>query len=203
MRLAALAVVLASTTAYADGFYYSQSYGVSSARSDGASMLGESIQLRIAMGWRIGAFTVGPLLTGHLAGERDNAYFHGLVGGDPTEGDSDLESYGVDGRYHARLGDNLVMYVRGGPRYANGIGALDGYRGFGVGAGTGVQLTGRVRALGFLFAPLFFMNKGPLITASVFLDESVDYYKLSASSMPALSMPMIGTSIGIAAGSHF
>ena len=203
MRLAAIAVVLFSATAHADGFYYSQSYGISSARGDGAPMLGESLQLRIAMGWRFGSFMVGPLLTGHLAGERDNAYFHGLVGGDPVAGDSDLEVFGIDARYHARLHDNLVMYVRGGPRYANGIGALDGYSGFGIGAGTGIQITGRVRALGFLFAPLFFMNKGPMITASLFLDESVDWQHLDAGGMSALSMPLLGTSLGIAAGSHF
>ena len=202
MRLAALVVLVASTTAHADGFYYSQSYGISSARGDGASMLGESLQLRIAFGWRFGALTVGPVLSGHLAVERDNAYFH-ILGGDPTEGDSDMESYGLDARYHARLHENVVMYVRGGPRYASGIGALDGYRGFGVGAATGVQMTGRVRALGFLFAPFFFMKKGPMVTASVFLDESVDYYQLGSSNMPELTMPMIGTSIGIAAGSHF
>lgn len=202
MRFALLAALLFSATAHADGFYYSQSYGISSARGEGASMLGESLQLRIALGWRWGAWLVGPLLTGHLAGERDHAYFHGLVGGDPVAGDSDLEVYGADARYHARLGDNVVMYVRGGPRYANGIGALDGYSGFGLGAATGVQVTGRVRALGFLFAPLFFLDKGPLITASLFLDESVDWYRLDAG-MTTLSMPLVGTSLGIAAGSHF
>jgi hypothetical protein len=202
MRLAALALVLAATPAYADGFYYSQAYGLSSARGDGAVPLGESLQLRLLAGWRFGALTVGPWMGVNMALARDNAYF-GFVGGEPPMGDSDLETYGVDARYHATLHENLVMYVRGGPRYASGLGALDGYSGFGVGAATGVQLTGRVRALGFLFAPLFFMDKGPKITASVFLDENVDWYWLRASNMPPLSMPLLGTSIGIAAGSHF
>jgi hypothetical protein len=202
MRSAALALVLCSTTAaQADGFYYSQSYGISSARGEGAEPLGKSLQLRIALGWRFGAFTVGPLMAGNIALARDNAYF-GLVGGDPPMGDSDLKVYGLDARYHATLHDHVVMYVRGGPRYASAIGALDGYAGFGVGTGTGVQLTGRVRALGFLFAPMFFMNKGPMITASVFLDESVEWYRLG-DGMRELSMPLVGTSIGIAAGSHF
>jgi len=201
MRLAALALLLAATPAYADGFYYSQAYGISSARGEGAAPLGESLQLRIALGWRFGAFTVGPLLGANLAVERDNAYF-GIVGGDPTMGDSDLKTYGLDGRYHATLHDHLVMYVRGGPRYASGLGALDGYSGFGAGVGTGVQLTGRVRALGFVFAPAFFMTKGPMITASVFLDENVDWYQLRGHAM-TVAMPIVGTSIGIAAGSHF
>jgi hypothetical protein len=202
MRLAALALVLASTTVRADGFYYSQAYGISSARGDGAATLGESLQLRIALGWRFGAFTVGPLLGTEMAVQRDDAYF-GIVGGEPVAGDSDLKIYGIDGRYHATLYKNLVMYVRGGPRYGSALGALDGYGGFGVGAGTGVQLTGRVRAYGFLFAPLFFADKGPKITASIFIDENVDWYRLRADNMPGLSMPIVATSIGIAAGSHF
>jgi hypothetical protein len=202
MRLAALALVLASTAARADGFYYSQSYGVSSARGDGAAPLGESLQLRIAFGWRLGAFTFGPLLGANMAVERDHAYF-GIVGGDPEMGDSDLKTYGFDARYHGALTDNLVIYVRGGPRYASGLGDLDGYSGSGIGGGTGIQLTGRVRAFGFLFVPAFFMKKGPMVTASVFLDESVEWYQLERSNMPGLSMPLVGTAIGIAAGSHF
>lgn len=202
MRLAALVLAVTCATAHADGFYYSQSYGLSSARGDGADMLGASLQLRIALGWRFGALTVGPLLSGNLAFDRDNAYF-GFVGGDPAKGDSDLEAYGLDARYHATLGDNLVMYVRGGPRYASALGALEGYRGYGVGAATGVQLAGRVRALGFLFAPLFFAKRGPRIHACLYIDQNVDWYRLSADQMPALSMPLIGTSIGIGAGSYF
>ena len=67
----------------------------------------------------------------------------------------------------------------------------------------GLQLTGRVRALGFLFAPLFFAKKGPAINACVYIDQSVDWYRLTADQMPALSMPLVGTSIGIGAGSYF
>jgi hypothetical protein len=203
MRLAAFALPLVlASTARADGFYYSQSYGISSARGDGAPSLGESLQLRIAFGWRIDAFTFGPVLGVNMAVQRDDAYF-GFVGGDPTMGDSDLKTYGFDARYHGALTNNLVMYVRGGPRYASGLGALDGYSGFGVGGGTGVQLTGRVRALGFLFVPAFFLKKGPMVTASVFLDESVEWYQLNRATMPGLSMPLVGTAVGIAAGSHF
>src|SRR5688572_32032417 len=99
MRFAGPLLVLATTTAHADGFYYSQAYGISSARSDGAPLLGESLQLRLAMGWRFGAITVGPWAAADIAIERDDAYFR-LVGGEPTMGDSDLKTYGVDTRYH-------------------------------------------------------------------------------------------------------
>lgn len=205
MRLAAsVAIVLSALAApaHADGFFYGQSYGISSARSDGRPMLGESLQLRVQMGWRWGAWSVGPWFAGHLAAPRDNASF-GVVGGDPQPGDSDFESIGADVRYNAAIRDHLSAYVRGGPRIAQGIGALDGYRGAGLGVGPGLQLTGEVRALGFLFAPLFFAKRGPRIHACLYIDQNVDWYRLSADQMPALSMPIIGTSIGIGAGSYF
>src|SRR5262245_19798808 len=123
MRVVALALALVTSPAFADGFYYSQAYGVSTARGDGAAPLGTSLQLRIALGWRFGAVTVGPLVGVNRAVERDDAMF-GLLGGDPTAGDSDLQTYGVDARYHATLHHHLAMYVRGGPRYGTGLGAL-------------------------------------------------------------------------------
>ena len=201
MRLAALALLFAASPVYADGFYYSQSYGVSSARGEGAAPLGASLQLRIAFGWRFGPVTVGPVLGENMAVERDNAFYG--IGGEPIMGDSDLDVYGFDGRYHGKLTENLVMYVRGGPRYGRGTGDLDGFTGWGIGGGTGVQLTGRVRALGFVFLPAFFMKKGPMVTASLFLDESVEWYRLRADGMPDVSTPIVGTAIGVAAGSHF
>lgn len=208
MRLAALtlAVTLGALTAFsvparADGFFYGQSYGISSARKDGSSMLGGSLQLRVAFGWRSGPLSFGPWVGGNLAIEREGALF-GLVGGDPPPGDSDLKNYGLDARYNAEIGHHLSLYVRGGPRFANGSGALAGYRGFGVGAATGLQLTGRVRALGFLFAPLFFYKRGPYVNATVFIDQNVDFYQLDAPGMSTLSVPLIGTSIGIGVGSY-
>lgn len=205
MRLAVtLAAVLALTSvASADGFYYGQSYGISSARADGSSMLGESLHLRIQLGWRWGSLSVGPWFAGHLAADRENALYGGLLGGDPPPGDSDFKNIGADARYNATVHKNISIYVRGGPRVAEGLGALDGYRGVGFGAGTGVQITGKVRALGFLFAPLFFMKKGPLINACVYFDQNVDFYRLYNDTMPTLNVPVVGTSIGLGAGSYF
>jgi hypothetical protein len=60
-----------------------------------------------------------------------------------------------------------------------------------------------VRALGFLFAPLFFMKRGPRIHAALYLDQNVDWYWLGASHMATLSVPVVGTTIGIGAGSYF
>jgi hypothetical protein len=205
MRLVAATVLasLASASAHADGLYYQQSYGVSSARADAAPMLGESLYLRLAVGWRWGHVQVGPWVANHLAGEREGAYY-GLVGGEPTEGDSDMQQFGIDGKYNASLTPYLSAYVRGGPRYARGErGAIAPYQGMGIGAGTGLALTGRVRALGFLGVPFFFMKKGPKITANLFVDFNVDYVQMRGDRMPDVWMPLVGTSIGFGAGSFF
>lgn len=200
--LLALALVIAAPEARADGFFYQQSYGVSSARGDASPYLGESLQLRIALGWRIGHVQVGPWLSNHLAWYRDNAYYD-LIGGDPEMGDSDVQTTGIDGKYSASITSYLSTYVRGGPRYARGFGALDGRQGMGIGAGGGIALTGKVRALGFLAVPLFFKKWGPKITASLFVDYNVEWYRMSADGMPDLSMPIVGASIGFGAGSYF
>ncbi len=201
--LVLVTLVVAAGTARADGFYYAQSYGISSARGEARPMIGESLQLRINMGWRWGNLSVGPWFAGHLAMEREGAIY-GLVGGEPPEGDSDLEGVGADARYNAPLPwEHLSIYVRGGPRFASGMGALDGYQGFGVGAGSGIQITGQVRALGFLFAPFFFMKKGPMINAVLFVDQNVDWYRLTAGDMSTVSLPLVGASVGFGAGSFF
>jgi hypothetical protein len=205
MRLAPLALIALTSTAGADGFFYQQSYGISSSRGDVAPMMGESLQLRIALGWRFGAFQLGPWMGSHLAGRRgDNAYFYGTVAGDPEPGDSDVDTYGVDARYNISLGGRASAYLRGGPRYAKGIGGpLDGYRGYGVGAGTGIALTGKVRALGFVGLPFFFMKMGPMINATLFFDYNAEWHSLRGPGMSTLSMPLFGTSIGFGAGSFF
>src|SRR3954468_8812273 len=96
--VALVAGSLVGSSAYADGFYYGQSYGISSARGADSATLGASLQLRVQLGWHWGNWSAGPWFGGHLAGRRDGA-FYGVVGGDPEMGDSDLESIGADVRY--------------------------------------------------------------------------------------------------------
>ena len=75
-------------------------------------------------------------------------------------------------------------------------------RGGGIGFGTGVALTGKVRALGFLFAPLLFAKKGPMITATLFFDMNVEWYQMGRDGM-RVDLPIVGSSIGFGAGSFF
>lgn len=202
MRLAAIATVLCTvaTAAHADGYYYEQSFGLSSAR--GAPMLGTSLHLRLGIGYRYGDVSIEPWFSGDLTFERDNASF-GILGGDPASGHSDLAGMGLDGRYTAELPYHLEMYVRGGPRWANGDGALKGYSGFGIGAGTGIQIKGKVRLLGFLWAPLFFIKRGPKVMGALFLDQGVDWYALHQSGMSTIATPILSTNLGFAIGTDF
>jgi hypothetical protein len=47
------------------------------------------------------------------------------------------------------------------------------------------------------------MKKGPLINACIYFDQNVDFYRLYNDTMPTLNVPVVGTSIGLGAGSYF
>ena len=163
----------------------------------------KSLHLRIQLGWRWGSLYDRAVVAGHLAARSRQAIYGGSARRRSTARRFRLQEHRRRRRYNATVHKNISIYVRGGPRVAEGLGALDGYRGYGLGAGTGVQITGKVRALGFLFAPLFFMKKGPLINACVYFDQNVDCYRLYNDTMPTLNVPVVGTSIGLGAGSYF
>jgi hypothetical protein len=89
---------------------------------------------------------------------------------------SSMTTVGLDVKYLRPLSDNFEAYLRG----SLGKGWLDSsdYSGRGFGVGAGVQLKGKVRALGFLFWPLFFVPVGPKVTAALFVDTGADFYRL-------------------------
>jgi len=60
-----------------------------------------------------------------------------------------------------------------------------------------------VRALGFLWAPLFWLHKGPKVIGALFLDEGVDYYHLDAGNRAPIDTPIVSTNVGFAIGSSF
>ena len=72
-----------------------------------------------------------------------------------------------------------------------------------IGAGTGIQISGRVRLLGFLWAPLFWLHKGPKVTGALFLDEGVDYSHLTAGTSAPVDAPIVSTNVGFAIGQDF
>jgi hypothetical protein len=115
-----------------------------------------------------------------------------------TDSQAAMISYGVDVKYLRKVSRRIELYLRG----SIGHGHTDGnYSGTGVGIGAGVQLKGKVPAIGFLFWPLFFTGWGPKVTGAVFIDHGVDLYRLQsrdeASSMDArLSHLTIGWAVG-------
>lgn len=46
-------------------------------------------------------------------------------------------------------------------------------------AGGGLQLRGRVRALGFIWTPLFFVKRGPHVTGALFVDYGYERLDLT------------------------
>jgi hypothetical protein len=202
----AVAAVSVPAHACADplGFYYEESGGVTLSRGRLGDYMDGVMHLRVGVGVRDGSLAFEPWLSADVAGDRDGALF-GFVGGRPAAGGADLASYGVDAKYLWTLWRHLEVYARGGPLYATGTGALGPYHGFGIGGGAGIQLTGSVRALGFLFLPLFWSKRGPLVTGGVFIDEGVDYYALRDDShaMPPIDSRVGHLNAGFAIGSSF
>src|SRR6266480_3598238 len=119
---------------------------ISSGRGAGGSALATSLRVRSGVGLRRGAFSIEPWVSADLTLDREGSSFE-IFGGAPAMGHADLAGTGLDVKYSYALPRSLAMYVRGGPRYASGAGALAGFDGPGFGVGTGVQLVGRVRAL--------------------------------------------------------
>ena len=197
-----LASLLVASTARADGYYYTEAVGFSSARGNDASPLAASLHTRAGLGYRWGSLSLEPWVEADLTFDRQGATLE-LFGGSPAMGRADLDGFGLDARYTEPLGRGVEMYVRAGPRYATVAGALAGYSGFGIGTGTGVAIVGKVRALGFVFAPLFFASKGPRVLAALYVDEGVDVFSLHGPGMSGIATPVIATSLGFAVGTDF
>jgi len=206
MRAVLVAVVAWSTAAHADGVYVTESFGVATGRGALEGPLGHVIHARLALGARVRFLAVEPWLMSELQDEREGG-LRGFVGGDPVAGRADLDAYGVDARLIAPLyrttTSRLEAYVRGGPFIASGTGALAGYHGRGAGFAGGLQITGRVRALGFLWAPLLFLKRGPMATGAIYLDQGYDFYELQMGDTRPIRARVGHVSFGFAIGQSF
>lgn len=200
-----IASVVAGSVATAradDGFYAEQTVGVARGHGKLAGPVGTTFHSRLGIGMRLGDFAIEPWLGSSMQLDRTGA-FHGLLGGEPAEGKADLSAIGLDAKYIHALDHRLAMFVRAGPLVAEGTGALAGYRGRGIGMGGGMQLTGKVRALGFLWAPLFFTKRGPMVTGALFLDVGYDATFLRSTGRPPIDDGVAHLSLGFAMGTKF
>lgn len=202
-----LAVTLLASHAHADdGYYFAETIGVGMARGDLEPIVGRSIQTRLAVGARVKWLAIEPWLRSDLQLEREGA-FRGIVGGEPAPGRADLEAYGLDLKligplYRGPSGEIVEAYVRGGASFAGGTGMLEHHDGMAYGAAAGIQISGRVRALGFLWAPLFFIKRGPKVTGALFLDQGYDFYRLR-DGRSTVDARVGHVSVGFAIGSGF
>ncbi len=185
-----------------DGAYVAESFGVASGAGRLAGFVGTPLHLRIGFGMRLGDIAIEPWILSDLQTDRDGA-FQGVVGGDPRAGSADLNAMGLDARYIVDLHPHVALFARTGPLVAEGNGALAGYHGRGLGVAGGVQLTGRVRALGFLWAPLFFLKRGPMMTGALFVDAGYDFYFLRMAGAQDIDARVGHISLGFAVGSSF
>jgi hypothetical protein len=199
---AALAVPATTRAEGIDGLYLTESFGVASAGGRFSSMLGTPLHLRLAAGVRVGNVAIEPWILSDLQTDRDGATL-GIAGGDPRPGAADVNSWGVDFKYIVPLERHVSLFARGGPLVSDGTGALAGYHGRGIGAAAGAQLTGKVRALGFLWAPLFFVKRGPMATGALLIDAGYDFTFLRMAGAPPVNARIAHISVGFAIGSAF
>ncbi len=203
MRRVLPCLLLASAgDARADGLYFTEAVGVGIGKGDIASYVGQPMHMRVAVGARLGSFAIEPWVTSRLQLEREGAW-RGVVGGEPARGTADVAAWGVDAKWIFPVAPPLEAYIRGGPAFASTTGALAGYEGRGFGVSYGMQLSGKVRALGFLWTPLFFLKKGPLITGALYLDTGYDFFQLRMPGAPTLDARIGHVSVGFALGQAF
>src|SRR6476619_5042688 len=106
MRLVAAALLLAAGTAHADGYYYEQSYGVSSVR--GAMGAGTALHIRLGFGVRVGNVALEPWMAGDLTFDRVGDTYG--VGGEPAMNHADLTGVGFDARWTAPVAEHIAIY---------------------------------------------------------------------------------------------
>lgn len=171
--LVALTLGAAAAPARADGHYFSFGAGPTTTADELGPVTGAGGRVRMAIGHRFGSWAVEGFLAPEFFGDNDS--ISGL-------------GYGVDARYILPLTSGVQGYVRGSiskltltaDRFFNegSVGGADERSGRGLGAGVGLQLRGKVRALGFLYWPFFFLPLGPKVEAALYVDHGVDFYRL-------------------------
>lgn len=208
LALAAALLVATPIAAHAEtpGFYFIESFGVGKAKGELQPFVGNAIHTRIGFGARWRFLAIEPWISSDLQFDRVGAWRY-FVGGEPEDGKADLAYYGLDAKliaplYKAPTGARLEGYVRGGGRLVSATGALADYTGHAYGMAAGFQLTGRVRALGFLFTPLFFSKRGPKVTGALFMEQGWDFIRIG-DGMTTIDARVGHVSLGFGVGSKF
>jgi len=166
-----VALLLLTSVARADGWYFTEGVGGTSVKDDLAKDMPGAVNIRLSVGHRMGHWAVDGFLSLHI---NDNlAYTR-----DTYEEPPSLMSGGVDVKYIQPLASHLEVYLRGSASIAALDGWDRGYSGRGLGIGAGIQLKGKGSMWGLLFWPAFFLVKtGPKMTGALWLDDGYEYYR--------------------------
>jgi hypothetical protein len=201
--LAFLALVSTTTSAAADGFYGLMGMGGGHVSDELADIIGpNTVRLKLAVGYRWDKIAIeawiGPEFgVGYADGDR-----YGQDPYDPYDSYDDgvLGTYGLDVKMLQPLSKHWSVYARGSASHMTYEDRELGGRG--LGAGAGIQLAGKVPAIGFLWWPLFFLNKGPKVHSAVYFDMSHDFYRLHGPG-PSIDGKIDRWMIGFAVGQDF
>jgi hypothetical protein len=203
LPLVLVCLCAAATTAAADGIYFTESFGGFKAKDEVAPYLPGGVAFRLTGGLRQKNLAVEAWIGAAIA---DNGYTQ--EGPRPLrdprlEPFTSLTMYGLDVKFLNPVSKHVELYLRGSMSAAIGEGALEGWAGRGLGLGAGAQLKGKVRALGFLWAPLFFTGIGPKVTGALWIDQGYDFYRLHGPTPTAIDAQLTQIRVGFAIGSDF
>jgi hypothetical protein len=206
-------------SAEADGLYFAEAFGGAKVNDELAERMSSVFRARLTLGYRFGDWAVEGFAGADMGGARGRGYDVAArtTGGDNvSEGGCDCTSsgfhdytlgtmgeVGLNVKHFTRISEHTELYLRGGLSKA----WLDNdYEGRGIGIGAGVQVKGKVPAIGLLFWPLFFTGWGPKITMAGFVDTGADFYRLHEggnASGASIDGTMQSVTAGIAFGSDF
>jgi hypothetical protein len=203
--LVAVAITVPATLAAADGYYFTEQLGSSHVSNEGAAQLSDGLSIRAALGMRRRNWAVELWVGGHESGDtfKPRGASDCIECGGNYSQSSGLFAVGADVKYLVPLLSHVEGYIRGGLSHGSASGTLEGYEGRGLGGGVGVQLKGKVSALGLLWAPLFFVPFGPKITGSIYVDSGIDFFRLNRGSDATLDTQLNTLRFGFALGSDF
>jgi hypothetical protein len=205
LRPLVIAAVVAAATAgpaAADGFYFLEGFGGSSFGDEIAlqdDVVDGAMNIRGALGRRMGNVAVEVWLKAEIPMTELTVIGDGA--GAPRLGD-DLVAYGLDLKLIQPISRRWSVYARGG--LSRMMDTDSGYAGRGLGATAGIQVAGKVPALGYLWWPLFFLAKdvGPKVHSGLWFEIGHSFYRLHGPG-PSIDARITSWTLGFSVGQDF
>ena len=200
---AATLAVASARPAAADGLYFFEGVGASRYRDELATHVGDvGLNIRGGIGWRLGHIAIEGYARAEIAPV--TAYGDSVAARSsrpaPVSIDNSFGVLGIDLKVIQPISRRWSAYARAG---LSKMIADEHYTGRGVGATAGIQVAGKVPALGFLWAPLFFFDKGPKVHAALWLETSTSFHRLHAEGRPSIDARIDGWTLGFSVGQDF